>query len=314
LTGLQVCEAADVSSVLQLLKTIGVGIKWAPSRSTHTAGMEVGKMEIGEENGVLVPQRSDTADSAAFTPAQRPERQAGRIEFATRLVVGLLSSGSGELWRRLDELQEEVLTDPGVVPGDAVAQSTSNRDALRYLTIALLLRGQRRITNTVRDGARSGLALSKGAVRWTVRTLDRLTDNPLGRPVRRPIARRARQWEQQLAQLIQEGEIEEETSKVLASESVGLIIDQVVDMIAENPELDRMIADLVSQKGVGYATVMADNTRTLAAVADDVTDALLRKLLRRKPLRELPPSILAGKPQTMYRAEAPAEEVEQDDR
>ena len=271
-------------------------------------------MENGEESTVLARQTSDAADSAATAAAQDPERQAGRLEFATRLVVGLLSSGSGELWRRLEELQEEVLADPGVVPSKVVTQPTSNRDALRYLTVALLLRGQRGVTNTIRGGARGGRALSKGAVRWTVRTLDRLTDNPLGRPVRRPIARRARQWEQQLAQLIQEGEIEEETSKILAQESVGLIIDQVVDMIAENPELDRMIADLVGQKGKGYATAMADNTRTLTAVADDVTDALLRRLLRRKPLRELPPSVLEGKPQTMYRAEALAEEVKRDDR
>jgi hypothetical protein len=262
-----------------------------------------------EESAVVARQ---TSDAVAATP-DLPEREAGRLEFATRLVVGLLSSGSGELWRRLEELQEEVLADPEVAPRDLVTQPTSTRDALRYLTIALLLRGQRRVTNSVRSGAQGGRALSRGAVRWTVRALDRLTDNPLGRPLRQPIARRARQWEQQLALLIQEGEIEEETSKVLASESVGLIIDQVVDLVAENPELDRMIADLVSQKGAGYATIMADNTRTLTAVADDITDALLRKLLGRKPRRELPPSILEGKPQNMYRSDTLVEEVGQDD-
>ena len=89
--------------------------------------------------------------------------------------------------------------------------------------------------------------------------------------------------------LIQEGELEEETSKVLASESVGLIIDQVVDLVAENPELDRLLAELVSQKSVGYATVMADNTRALTATADDITDAVLRKLLRRRPWPSAPP-------------------------
>jgi hypothetical protein len=266
-------------------------------------------MDNNDEGNVLTPQTKE----ATGLPAQIPEHQAGRLELATRLVVGLLSSGSGELLRRLDELQEEVLADPGVVPRDVFAQTTSNRDALRYLTIALLLRSQRRVTNSVRSGARGGRALSMGAVRWTVRAMDRLTDNPLGRPLRRPIAQRARRWEQQLAQLIQEGEIEEETSKVLASESVGLIIDQVVDLVAENPELDRLLAELVSQKSVGYATVMADNTRTRAATADDITDALLRRLLRRKPLRELPPSPLEGKPQTMYRSEKLVEEVNRDD-
>jgi len=266
-------------------------------------------MENGKESSVIARQTSDAADN----PSQIPEHQAGRLELVTRLVVGLLSSGSGELLRSLDELQDEVLADPGVVPRDVITQPTSNRDALRYLIIALLLRGQRRVTNSVSSGARSGRALSMGAVRGTVRMLDRLTDNPVGRPLRRPITKRARRWEQQLAQLIQEGEIEEETSKVLASESVGLIIDQVVEMVAENPELDRLLAELVSQKSVGYATVMADNTRTLSATADDITDALLRKLLRRKPIRELPPSILEGKPQTMYRSEKLVEEVDRDD-
>jgi len=266
-------------------------------------------MENGEESSVIARQMSDAADR----PSQMPEHQAGRLELVTRLLVGLLSSGSGELLRSLDELQDEVLADPEVVPRDSVTQPTSNRDALRYLIIALLLRGQRRVTNSVSSGARGGRALSMGAVRGTVRMLDRLTDNPLGRPLRRPITRRARRWEQQLAQLIQEGEIEEETSKVLASESVGLIIDQVVDLVAENPELDRLLAQLVSQKSVGYATVMADNTRTLTATADDITDALLRRVLRRKPLRELPPSPLEGKPQTMYRSETLVEEVNRDD-
>ena len=266
-------------------------------------------MENSQESSVITRQTSDAAD----LPSQNPEHQASRLELVTRLVVGLLSSGSGELLRRLDELQDEVLADPGVVPRDSVTQPTSNRDALRYLIIALLLRGQRRVTNSVSSGARGGRALSMGAVRWTARTLDRLTDNPVGRPVRRPITRRARRWEQQLALLIQEGEIEEETSKVLASESVGLIIDQIVEIVAENPELDRMLAELVSQKSVGYATVMADNTRTLTATADDITDAVLRKLLRRRPRRELPPSLLEGKPQTMYSSEKLVEEVQRDD-
>jgi hypothetical protein len=92
-----------------------------------------------------------------------------------------------------------------------------------------------------------------------------------------------------------------------------LVTDQVVELVAENPELDRLLAELVSQKSVGYATIMADNTRTLTATADDITDAVLRKLLRRKPHLELPPSPLEGKPQIMYRSEMLVEEVNRDD-
>jgi hypothetical protein len=263
-------------------------------------------MDNDEKSNALSPQRTDAAD----LPSRAQQYRSGRLELATRLLVGLLSTGSGELLRRLDELQEEVLADPGLVPRGAVTQATSNRDALWYLTVALLLRGQRRIT----DSIRSGHERSMGALRWSVRALDRLTDNPFGRPLRQPIARQARRWEQQVTQLIQEGQIEEENSKVLASESVGLIIDEIVDFIAENPELERMIAEIVGEKSVGFATVMADNTRTLTATADELTDALLRRLLRRTPRQELPPSPIEGKPQTMYKSEMLAEEVDRDER
>ena len=263
-------------------------------------------MDNDEKSIILPAQMVDEGEQ----PSRAPRYQPDRLELATRLMVGLLSAGSGELLRRLDELQEQVLADPGLVRGSAGSQATSNRDALRHLAIALLLRGQKRVTKSIRGGRET----SMGALRWSVRALDRLTDNPLGRPLRRPIARRARRWEQQVTQLIQEGQIEEETSKVLASESVGLIIDEIVDFLAENPELEHMIAEIVSQKSVGFATVMADNTRTLTATADDLTDALLRRLLRRTPRRELPPSPIEGKPQTMYKPDALDKEVDRDER
>jgi hypothetical protein len=74
-----------------------------------------------------------------------------------------------------------------------------------------------------------------------------------------------------------------------------------------------MIAEIIGQKSKGFATVMADNTRTLTATADELTDALLRRLLRRTPRRELPPSPIEGKPQTMYKSEMLAEEVDRDE-
>ena len=251
-------------------------------------------MDNGEENNILPPQTGDTAG----LPSHASQGRRGRLELATRLLVGLLSTGNGALLRQLDELQEEVLTDPDLARDVTVTRSTANRDALWYLTVALLLRGQRRVTKSIRGGRER----SKGALRWSVRALDRLTDNPLGRPLRRPVARQARRWEQQLVQLIQEGAGEEKASKVLASESVDLIIDDLVDFLSENQELSRMISEIVGQQSMGYATVMADNTRTLTAAADEATEALLRRLLRRTPRRDLPPSPLEGKPQTMYKA------------
>lgn len=262
-------------------------------------------MDNGDESTILSRQMADAADKSASIP----ERRAGRTALVTRLLVGLLVSGDGKLFRRLEELQEDVLADPGLLRRDASTQPATTRKALRRLTIALVFRGQRRIS----DGIHRGRERSKGAVRWAARTLDRLTDNPLGRPVRRPIAARVRQWERQVDLLIKEGELEEEISKVLAEESMGVLVDKVVDLVTENPELDRLIAELIGQKSVGLATIVADNTRTLTATADDVADNMLRRLLRRAPRRALPPSPLEGKPQTMYTSRALVEGVDRDD-
>lgn len=256
-------------------------------------------MENGEERAPLSGQLADDGE----VPQPIPKEHAGRAELVTRLLVGLLTSGSDELLRRLDDLQEEILADPGLTGPSDLTKVDSTRDAVRYLAISLLLRSERAVSR----GIRTGYDLTTGTVRWSFRTLDRLTDNGLMRPVRRPVARRARDWGDQLALLIEEGKREERNSKVLAGESVGVILDEIVDLVAENPELDRLVAEIVGQKSVGLATVMADNARTLTVTGDDVAEHVLRRLFRRPPRRLLPPSPVEGKPQGMYKPEVRAE-------
>jgi hypothetical protein len=256
-------------------------------------------MEDGNESTSLARQVKDGSGETRPIPKQH----AGRAALATRLLVGLLVSGSGELLQRLDELQEEILAEPGLSASPDQTKVDSSRDAARYLAISLLLRSERAISG----GIRTGYELTTGTVRWSFRALDRLTDNPLMRPVRRPFAKRGRSWADQLTLLIEEGKREEQKSKVLAGESVGVIVDEIVDLVAQNPELDRLVSEIVGQKSVGLATVMADNARTLTATGDDVAEYALRRLLRRTPRRALPPSPIEGKPQTMYRPEAQTE-------
>jgi hypothetical protein len=237
------------------------------------------------------------------------ELDADRAQLLMRLLIGALVAGGGTLVQRLEDLQEEILADPGLLRRDAYAEVETSRDALRYMAIALLIRGEKRVAN----GIRSGYNLSLDTARWVLRRLDRLTDNRLARPARRRVAARTRTWGQEAALLVEEGKREEQISKVLAAESVGLLIDEVMDYVAENPELDRLIAELVGQKSAGLATVVVDNTRSLTAMADDVTEGVLRRLLRRRPRRALPPSPLEGKPQRMYAPETVVEGVDVDD-
>lgn len=256
-------------------------------------------MEDGDKNSRHSHQEQDGSGVTGPIPRQ----PAGRVALVTRLLVGLLVSGSGELLRQLDALQEEILADPGLSSSAGLTKIDSSGDAMRYLAISLLLRSEQAVTG----GIRTGYDLTMDTLRWSLRTLDRLTSSRLMRPVRRPFAGRARNWGDQLALLIEEGKREERNSKVLASESTGVILDEIVELVAENPELDRLVRELVGQKSVGLATVMADNVRTLTATGDEVTEGVLRRLLKRPPRRLLPPSPVEGKPQRMYGPEARAE-------
>ena len=73
-----------------------------------------------------------------------------------------------------------------------------------------------------------------------------------------------------------------------------------MDKLAESPELTDMIVELVSQQGKGMAGAVGDNARSLSVIADNATESFARRLLRRKPRQELPPSPMRDVPQTMY--------------
>ena len=81
----------------------------------------------------------------------------------------------------------------------------------------------------------------------------------------------------------------------------------VISAVAENPELLEFVQHLLSQQGRGMASSVVDNTRSVTLTADDAADGLLRRLLRRTPRGELPPSPVEGRPQTMYEPTASAE-------
>jgi hypothetical protein len=55
------------------------------------------------------------------------------------------------------------------------------------------------------------------------------------------------------------------------------------------------------------------NSRQLGVSADDLAEGVLRRLLRRKQRRELPPSLLAGKPLTMYDPRNPVQGAQDED-
>jgi hypothetical protein len=247
----------------------------------------------------------------AFDSPQAGPREPGvaDAQLLTRVLVGLLASGSEELVQRLRDLEQEIDTYPAYVESGKSVDGDSTYDLLRYLALGLLMRGQR----TAIRGARNGFYLSLGTASWFFDKIDGLTDNRLMRPFRRPFTTRLRRMGQTTSDLIVEGKHEERVSRTLGTQALYAIIDDIVDAVSENPEVTRMIQEVVGGQGVGLATVMRDNARQLSMTSDDAVEGVLRRLLRRTPRRALPPSPLGGQPQTMYSIEMPEEQKDDDE-
>jgi hypothetical protein len=213
----------------------------------------------------------------------------------SRFLVGLLLLGGDELSQSLRDAQQDRESDSA----DSLAGDETSRGLVRYLTLGLLARGERRVS----QGLRTAYYASVGTASWTFQKLDRWTDNRLMRPLRQPIEARVQRLGEGAVTLIEEGKHEEKESRALAAESVSAITEDLFDYLAESPELDRFVKELVGQQGMSFASIVMDNVRSLTASADYLIEGVLRRLLRRTPRWSLPPSPVEGQPQTMYRPE-----------
>jgi hypothetical protein len=294
----------------KLRAAFGASDEWAGSRLEPQV-QEHKMSEISESIQVSVEaaeggtEQQDTQVQPQVSqaqPDQPPELEFEDLQLLSRLLVGLLLTGSDQLMQMVRGLQREIEADPGLRT-QVVADDETTLDLLRYLTIGLLARGQKRVAR----GVSKGLRLSLSATGWTLRTLDRWTDNRFTRPFRRPIESRLWNLEQETDLIIKEGRVEEQNARLLANRTVGEIIDELLDFMSENPDLAEFVREQIGQQSVGLAGVVRDNARQVSTTADYIAEGVVRRLLRRRSRRELPPSPLMGKPQTMYSLEGPAQ-------
>jgi hypothetical protein len=229
----------------------------------------------------------------------QPAFEFENLQLLSRFLLGALLMGGGAFTGIMRDVQREIEAQPQLLAQDAEVEDESLRDLLRYLSIGLFVRGQKKAVGLVQGGFR----LSMDATRWVIGGADRASNRWFARPVRRALAPRARRLEREAELVIEEGRLEEQKAKLLTAETIDELVDQVVDALATSPELTDMVIELVGQQGAGMASVAGDNARSLSAIADDLSERLVRRLLRRKPRQNLPPSPMVGVPQTMYSAE-----------
>ena len=254
------------------------------------------------EGGAVQQDAQAQPQVSQAQPNQPAELEFEDLQLLSRLLVGLLLAGGDQLMQIVRDLQQEIEADPGLLT-PVVADDETTLDLLRYLTIGLLARGQKRLAR----GVSKGLRLSLGATGWTLRTLDRWTDNRFTRPFRRPIESRLWNLEQETDLIVKEGRLEEHNARLLATRTVGEVIDELLDFMSENPDLAEFIQELIGRQSVGLAGVVRDNARRASSTGDYIAEGVVRRLFRRRLRRDLPPSPLMGKPQTMYSLEGPVQ-------
>jgi hypothetical protein len=209
-----------------------------------------------------------------------PGRQAagaeyGDLELLGRLLVGLAYLGSDELLARLRAIGPGIAADvEHTLPDDETLV-----ELVSYLALGTFLRGGRRLARR----ARRGFERSRQAASWALGTADRLTNNRLARPLRQPVERWIWTTLLEVQQAIGEGRREAQTSRLLAGRTVEQIVDDVVDAMIENPELMVAVRRLARQESAGLTGTVVGNTRQLTTSADDLAEAVARRLLRRGP-------------------------------
>jgi hypothetical protein len=266
----------------------------------ETAEVGLAPLEIEGQSPVRGPDQVVEGQPKGSAPLAFED-----LQILTRFLSGAVILGGGELLQRLRYFQRLFDTDPHSLPTLAAADEETTGDLLRYLALGMVARGQTRVARGLRQGAHLSLAVSRSIVGG----LDRLTDTGLARPLRRPVERRLKALGQEAAQIIDEGRLEEQNARYLATQTVGDVIDDLLDHLAENPEVADLIRTQIGAQSAGLAGVVAENSRSVTVVGDYALEGLVRRLLRRTLRRDLPPSPYVGKPQNMY---VPRPESEKD--
>jgi hypothetical protein len=236
-------------------------------------------------------------------PAETVIVEHDSVDLALRFLVGLLAMGGDEAAVRLQEAQRRLDEEPLLWSSESTFGDWSVRQRAWYLGVGLMKRGRKGLN----WGLNRSYKLSRRATSRIAAASDRWGLTYLTRPLRRPFEDRALRWRREARVIALEGELEDQKGRALAMGTLAAMIIEVMDEIAQNPQMLEFVEDLLGQQGKGMASSMMDNARSVTLTADDAADGLLRWLLRRKPRRDLPPSPVEGQPQTMY---APTAQVE----
>lgn len=249
-----------------------------------------------------------------------------------RLAVGGLLEGSEEVWRAVVDSAESARADLRRAPTPTPEESSL--DHLRYLLLGLIFEAEEQARLTVTAAPARAESVAQQATRWlervsrpfsrnrlvvqaqgeTRRLVDTLRASRAGQQLDRSLqaAQAGVERVQQtgaasLESFIQRGRYEEQFGRNLTRRLAGAPINEIVDYLAENPHVARLVEEqleelrknpepvreLVQGQSVSMATEAVDELREQGVTADNLLEGVVRRLLRRPARANLPPPPLA---------------------
>jgi hypothetical protein len=229
-----------------------------------------------------------TADAAPPAAYAAPPADFELSRAVMRLLVGSALLGADEMQKRLRVWEEALRAapPPAAAPGEAADQA----EVLRYALIGLAFE--------THDQMRKGMnELFDGMINATGSALARLgplLDTPLLRPFTAPLLAQmdalVESSAERTARLARLGQREERHSRRLAEGLYAEALDDFIAYLSENPELRA----LIQSQSISVAAEVQNRFRQTTVDLDATAEAVFRRLLGRKPRRDLPPSPLVS--------------------
>jgi hypothetical protein len=214
------------------------------------------------------------------------------IRLLTAVSVGAVVEGGDQLVSRLKRY-EMALQESQVGDGEngPAAIDEDEFDRLRYAVIGLIFDTQNMIGRSI--------ALSAQATELALDVTNELTKPMrnffLFRPVTKRVEKRFDQMAQRgrgnLARWTEIGRQVEPEGRRLAEMTYRELVDEFISKLADNPELQQLVA----QQSISLAAGVRDEVRERTVTSDNVLEGIARRILRRTPRPELaepPPAVM----------------------
>jgi hypothetical protein len=246
-----------------------------------------------------MPDSSDVNKPVDQTTAlvPNPDRPLAPIEpfdalrSTTRLVVGLALIGGDELLKRLQMLERDfdaLSRDPEELAARIRTSPTGQHipDDIRHALIGLAFELQDQVrVQTPRLLAAADQILSE-VTRPAQSVLNHIPIiGSLSKSLGLQYGAMQKRGEDRLKRWIAIGQREEARSRVLADRTFTRIVDDVIDYLADKPEVQNLIAGQTT----GLAGEVLDEVRERTVSGDSFLEGIVRSVLRKTPRAELPP-------------------------